>query len=46
MIDADKNGDLIGQPPQELEDLELDVAYSSPIARAQRVVRLRACSRY
>lgn len=37
MIDADKNGDLIGQPPQDLKDIELDVAYSSPIARAQRV---------
>jgi len=33
----DKGGDLIGEPPPELLDAELDVVYTSPIARAQRV---------
>lgn len=36
MVRNDKDGSLIGQPPEELADRELDVIYSSPVARAQR----------
>lgn len=37
MIRRDVDGDLIGQPPEILLDNELDVVYTSPIARAQRI---------
>jgi hypothetical protein len=30
-------GEIIGFPPQEIQGVELDVQYSSPIARAQRL---------
>jgi len=36
MIRSDKDGTLIGEVPEELAGLELDVTYSSPIAIAQR----------
>jgi hypothetical protein len=38
MIDRDGgSGELLGQPPEQIADIELDVMYSSPIARAQRM---------
>jgi len=38
MIDKDGgSGELLGQPPEQIADVELDVMYSSPIARAQRM---------
>lgn len=38
MIEADAGtGLLIGQPPQEVQEVELEVVYSSPVARAQRI---------
>ena len=38
MIEEDQGtGSVIGIPPEELQDVELDVTYSSPIARAQRI---------
>lgn len=38
MIEEDGGtGQYIGEPPPELQDVNLDVVYSSPIARAQRI---------
>ena len=38
MIDRDGgSGELLGRPPEQIADVELDVMYSSPIARAQRM---------
>lgn len=38
MIEEDAGtGEVIGIPPEELQDVDLDVHYSSPIARAQRI---------
>jgi hypothetical protein len=38
MIEEDAGtGEIIGNPPEAIQAVELDVAYSSPIARAQRM---------
>lgn len=38
MIEEDGgSGSVIGQPPEQLQDVGLDVSYSSPVARAQRM---------
>lgn len=36
MIEKDEDGSLIGEVPPELAGVDLDVQYTSPIARAQR----------
>jgi len=42
MVQADNNGDLLGEVPEILDGVELDVVYSSPVARAQRVSELES----
>jgi hypothetical protein len=37
MVQKDKDGDVIGNPPEKIRDKNLDVRYSSPIARSQRI---------
>jgi len=37
MIDRDRDGDVIGNPPPEIAEVNLDIKYTSPVARAQRV---------
>ena len=35
-------GDIIGEPPPEIAEVEIDVNYTSPVARAQRVAEAEA----
>jgi hypothetical protein len=42
MVKQDVNGDLLGEVPEVLDNVELDVVYSSPVARAQRVSELES----